>query len=98
MKALETVSEPLVVVGDFNVLPVGGAYKRMRERFQDAWEINGEAAGLSYPADKPAKRIDYIFYPKAVGLRVKRAWVVKTLASDHLPVIADLEINNRDDK
>ena len=99
MKALETVSEPLVVVGDFNVLPVGGAYKRMRERFQDAWEINGEAAGLSYPAVKPAKRIDYIFYPKAaVGLRVKRAWVVKTLASDHLPVIADLEINNRDDK
>ena len=95
LKALEDTNEPLIIVGDFNAVPVEGSYKLMRERFEDAWEINGEEGGLSYPAIKPAKRIDYIFYPKGFGLRVKRAWVVNTLASDHLPVIADMEINGR---
>ncbi len=93
LKALEALSDPLIVVGDFNDVPAGTSYKLMRTMFQDAWETNGESGGLSYPAIKPVKRIDYIFYPKAAEFRVKRAWVVETLASDHLPVIAELEIN-----
>ena len=92
MKALYDVKEPLIVVGDFNDLPTGSAYRLMRTRFDEAWEINGSEGGLSYPADKPKKRIDYIFYTKADGVKAKRAWVVDTLASDHRPVVADLEI------
>jgi endonuclease/exonuclease/phosphatase family metal-dependent hydrolase len=95
LKALEGINEPLIIVGDFNAVPTEGSYKLMRARFEDAWEINGEEGGLSYPAIKPAKRIDYIFYPKGFGFSVKRAWVVNTLASDHLPVIADMEIGGR---
>ncbi|HKC62561.1 MAG TPA: endonuclease/exonuclease/phosphatase family protein [Pyrinomonadaceae bacterium] len=94
MKALDEVKEPLIVVGDFNDLPTESAYKLMRTRFDEAWEINGSDSGLSYPADKPKKRIDYIFYTKADGVKVKRAWVVDTLASDHRPVVADLEIKS----
>ncbi|MDQ3821536.1 MAG: endonuclease/exonuclease/phosphatase family protein [Acidobacteriota bacterium] len=92
MKALDSIKEPLIVVGDFNDLPTESAYKLMRTRFDEAWEINGSEGGLSYPADKPRKRIDYIFFTKADGVRPKRAWVVDTLASDHRPVLADLEI------
>ncbi|HSK64878.1 MAG TPA: hypothetical protein VK893_13585 [Pyrinomonadaceae bacterium] len=44
---------------------------------------------VDYPADKPAKRIDHIFYSK--GVQAKKARVVETLASDHLPVVADVE-------
>jgi len=94
MKALDEIKEPLIVVGDFNDLPTGGAYKLMRNKFDEAWEINGSESGLSYPADKPKKRIDYIFYTKANGVKAKRAWVVDTLASDHRPVVADLEIKS----
>jgi len=47
---------------------------------------------LSYPADQPVKRIDYIFTRQSDRIRAKKVWVVNTLASDHLPVVADLEM------
>src|SRR3954466_4942863 len=61
LKALAEVKDPLIIVGDFNDVPAGSSSKLMRAHVQDAWEINGEAGGLSYPAIKPVKRIDYIF-------------------------------------
>ena len=90
---LQSVKGPLIVVGDFNDEPTGGAYKLMLPKFQDAW-INGKAkeAGLSYPADKPTKRIDYVFMRQSDRIRAKKAWVVETLASDHRPVVVELEV------
>lgn len=90
---LQSVKGPLIVVGDFNDEPTGGAYKLMLQTFQDGW-INGKAkeAGLSYPADKPTKRIDYIFTRQSDRIRAKKAWVVDTLASDHRPVVVELEL------
>lgn len=93
LSALEDVSGPLIVVGDFNDVPSGSAYKLMRGSFNDAWtEIKQNDEGFSYPADKPAKRIDYIFSRSSDGIRARRAWIVNTLASDHVPVVAELEI------
>ena len=93
LKALEEVKAPLIVVGDFNDLPVAAAYQLMNTHFRDAWtESHANGEGLSYPADKPAKRIDYIFYRTSDPVRARKAWTVNTLASDHLPVVAELEI------
>jgi len=93
LTALKDVKGPLIVVGDFNDVPAGGAYKLVSEQFADAWtESMSSDQGLSYPADKPAKRIDYIWFRRADRIRPKRAWIVSTLASDHVPVVADLEI------
>jgi endonuclease/exonuclease/phosphatase family metal-dependent hydrolase len=65
----------------------------MRDQFDDAWTENHPAGdGFSYPADKPTKRIDYIFTRKTDRIKAKRAWIVETLASDHVPVVAELEI------
>jgi endonuclease/exonuclease/phosphatase family metal-dependent hydrolase len=93
LKFLQDVKGPLIVVGDFNDDSFGGACKLMRERFNDAWSSakTGEA-GLSYPADKPTKRIDYIFTRKSDRIRATKAWIINSPASDHLPVVADLEI------
>lgn len=91
LKFLQNVKGPLIVVGDFNDETSGGAYKLMQKKFNDAWSVTNEL-GLSYPADKPAKRIDYIFTRKTDRVRALKAWTVNTLASDHLPVVADLEI------
>jgi endonuclease/exonuclease/phosphatase family metal-dependent hydrolase len=65
----------------------------MLKTFQDAW-ITGKAedAGLSYPADRPTKRIDYVFTRQSDRIRARKAWTVETLASDHLPVIVELEV------
>lgn len=93
LAALKEIKEPLIIVGDFNDLPTGQTYHLMRNPFADAWiDGRGSGEGFSYPADKPAKRIDYIFTRQGDGIRTKRAWVVNTLASDHIPVVADLEI------
>lgn len=84
---------PLIVVGDFNDEPTGSAYKLMMAGFEDAWLRSGaKGGGLSYPADQPVKRIDYILTRQSDRIRGKKAWVVNTLASDHLPIVADLEI------
>lgn len=89
---------PLILVGDFNVEPAGDSYKLVAAYFRDAWlenktfENKMNAAGFSYPADHPAKRIDYILFRPNAGVRARKAWTVDTQASDHVPVVADFEI------
>ena len=93
LAALRDVKGPLILVGDFNDVPAGEAYRLVRQQFGDAWiENHPNENGFSYPSDKPAKRIDYILWRSSDHLRTKRAWIPETLASDHVPVVADLEI------
>lgn len=92
LDALRDVKTPLVIAGDFNDPPTGDTYRAMLASFADVW-LEGRAAGdgLTYPSDKPAKRIDYIFANRE-SWRVKNARVVSTEASDHLPLVAELEM------
>ena len=93
LQALTGVSGPLIVAGDFNDEPGGTAYKLMRTQFDDGWlSSRAKSNGLTFPANKPVKRIDYIFSRLTDRIRVKKAWIVETLASDHLPVMAEIEI------
>ena len=93
LKFLEGVKGPLLVTGDLNDEAAGGAYQLILTKFQDAWPDSGNKVdGFSYPADKPVKRIDYVFYRKSDGVKAKKAWIVSTLASDHLPVMTEFEI------
>ena len=92
LKFLENVRGPLIVVGDWNDEPTGGAYKLMLTKFADSWlDSSAKGQGLSYPADKPVKRIDYIFYRTEDGLSAKKTWVVNTQGSDHVPVVTELD-------
>jgi endonuclease/exonuclease/phosphatase family metal-dependent hydrolase len=93
LRHLADVKGPMIVVGDLNDVPSGSAYQLMRTKFDDAWVTSRATGdGFSYPADKPAKRIDHIFYGK--GVRAKTARVIETLASDHVPVVAELEVTH----
>lgn len=92
LRVLGELSAPLIVVGDFNDEPTGKSYKLMTTRFEDVWAGRGtDDLGLTYPSGKPVKRIDYIFHSKEGGISTKRAWVPDTPASDHLPLVAELE-------
>jgi endonuclease/exonuclease/phosphatase family metal-dependent hydrolase len=86
LKALADVRGPLVVAGDFNEEPRGGACEMMlKAGFKDAW--TQDAAGLTYPADQPTKRIDYVYH-RGLGADVHAsAAVTDTLASDHRPLV-----------
>jgi len=92
LRFLTEVKGPLIIVADMNDEPTGDAYKMMVPNFDDAWVASrAKGEGFSFPADKPIKRIDYIFY-RAAELKAKRAEVVETLASDHVPVMAELQL------
>ena len=93
LAALRDVKGPLILVGDFNDVPAGEAYRLVRQQFGDAWiENHPNENGFSYPSDKPAKRLHDILWRSSDHLRTKRVWIPETLASDHVPVVADLEI------
>lgn len=99
LRALEGVEGPLVVTGDFNDEPEGSAYRLMlRSGFADAWaRVHGVAAaaegeGFTYPADKPSKRIDYVFYRDDGRTKAEAAAVGRTQASDHLPLSVVLSL------
>ena len=93
LKFLDGVKGTTIVVADLNDVPTGSAYKLMRTKFDDAWVTSGaKTDGFSYPADKPVKRIDHIFYRPGDRVRARKAWVIETLASDHIPVMVELEI------
>jgi endonuclease/exonuclease/phosphatase family metal-dependent hydrolase len=93
LEALPRTDSPLIVAGDFNEEPGGASYQLMLSRFADAWSAGGaEGNGLTYPADQPRKRIDYIFHAPREGTRARLARVVESLASDHRALVAEIEL------
>lgn len=81
--------EPVVLGGDLNEGPDGPASSWIADRYWDA----ARHAGPTFPAWEPRARIDYLFVSE--GITVERAWVGGdpfARLSDHLPVLADLEI------
>lgn len=98
LAALEGIRTPLIVAGDFNDEPSGDSYKLMTEKFADGWAESNKGSrsrGATYPADKPAKIIDYIFYGKGARTRTRGAKVIDTPASDHLPLVVNVEIEGK---
>ncbi|MFG6114844.1 endonuclease/exonuclease/phosphatase family protein [Halobacillus sp. MO56] len=80
-----------VLLGDMNATPDAPELSPLFERFTDAWSVVSDEPGYTYSALSPRKRIDYIFASDSI--EVKHAEVIDTLASDHLPVVADLTLN-----
>ena len=79
----------LVAGGDFNAEPTSAAYAQViAAGLKDAWKECGAGDGLTYPADRPVKRIDYLFL--AAGLRCSKAEVIDTTVSDHRPLLVTL--------
>ena len=77
---------PLAAGGDFNAEPSSAVVKRLiAAGLRDAWSECGRGDGLTYPADRPVKRIDYLFL--AGSLRCTAAEVIDTQISDHRPVM-----------
>lgn len=97
-----------VLTGDFNAPPDAPELAPLRERFVDAWEIAREHddrstavqgkwrfwqndEGGTFPAKHPTRRIDQVWV--SAGVQVAEARVLDAAgASDHLPVVVDLEI------
>jgi endonuclease/exonuclease/phosphatase family metal-dependent hydrolase len=91
---LRSCPEHLVVGADLNEGPEGGAARWISERLFDAFVAAGKGGAATFPAAAPTARIDYVFVSE--GLHVLAAWVAAPPAggpaSDHRPVMADVEV------
>ena len=94
---LAGIEEPVVVGIDANEGSDSPAVRWIGERFFDAYLRPDGRSDLTFPARLPVARIDYVFVSEA--LRPLRAWVgsnpAVVLASDHRPVIAELDVESR---
>jgi endonuclease/exonuclease/phosphatase family metal-dependent hydrolase len=106
LAALHT--EPMetgVIVGDFNTPPGASELDILRQHFTDAWQLaqaRSDRAGWrfwhrdhgdTFPAHGAHERIDQVWVSPGVG--VAGAHVLDAEgASDHLPVVVDLEVRS----
>ena len=83
---------PVIVAGDFNATPDSRVLSAAAEFLTST--IEGEtAAGGTYPADQPERRIDHILSDGRSGLRLTECRVLlEPVASDHRPVLAVFEL------
>lgn len=83
---------PAILCGDFNAPPQSPSHKAVTEQMADCWPLCGEGPGFTIPVQFPAARIDYVFIEKDSPLKPKKAWVPRSTASDHLPVVVEFEL------
>ncbi|MDO5646027.1 MAG: endonuclease/exonuclease/phosphatase family protein [Dermabacter sp.] len=94
---------PAVLVGDLNAPAAHPLdYREFTGEFTDAWAARPgrrmpvlsallrRLSGPTHPARRPFRRIDYVL--ASPEIRVRSMHVVDSDASDHLPVVADLEL------
>jgi endonuclease/exonuclease/phosphatase family metal-dependent hydrolase len=88
-------SRPAVVVGDLNAEPDAPELQGLFEVFTDVFAALGQDDAYTFtpdgaPVEDAGLRIDYVLVSEDV--RPRAAHVVRTSASDHLPIVADLAI------
>jgi endonuclease/exonuclease/phosphatase family metal-dependent hydrolase len=84
---------PKVLVGDFNAHPDSHEISRVLEQFDHAFAVAGTGNGYTSPPDAPEETIDYIF--ASPDIQVLSAEVLTSLASDHLPTVAEIDLGPR---
>jgi endonuclease/exonuclease/phosphatase family metal-dependent hydrolase len=84
-----------VIGGDLNALPEDPGPSSLAGSASDCWDAVGEGSGATFPSHAPTARIDYLFAGRA--FRPLRAWTAGGTASDHLMVVAELELTESEE-
>jgi endonuclease/exonuclease/phosphatase family metal-dependent hydrolase len=86
--------DAVTLVGDFNMQPQSRNYRRLTGRLRDAHRSRNRHYQATFPARFPTLRIDYAFV--GLAIHVRHVETIRTplarIASDHLPLIVDLDI------
>ena len=84
---------PTILAGDMNAAPDSEPIQELLSRWSNA---SDEPASPTAPSKKPTSRIDYVFYRPESMFRLSHAEVIaESVASDHRPVLAVLEMRVR---
>ncbi len=94
VQIIDQTDTPLILMGDFNCTPDDPVLIPLYERLTDT--NNGQLAPHTWPAnpenhkDEASLKIDYIFTSE--GIKILSVNVIETAASDHKPMICEIEI------
>jgi len=89
-KAMLRSPYPLLVVGDFNAIPIGITYQCLRLGMRDCFlETSRGRLGLTYHHDWWGVRIDYVLC--SYHLLPYKCVIDHTTASDHYPMVVSIE-------
>jgi endonuclease/exonuclease/phosphatase family metal-dependent hydrolase len=83
-------SLPVILCGDFNEGPGSRTYNRLNEFLSDTWKQVGIGSGFTFASSGLWERIDYIWISKKV--HPIKAWIPRSNASDHLPIVAEFSL------
>jgi endonuclease/exonuclease/phosphatase (EEP) superfamily protein YafD len=98
------VTQPLILAGDFNLAAGSRPYRSFPASWRDAYAERGWGFGHTFPThyrlwwskisiSVPLIRIDYVLSsPEITPLRARVAWID---GSDHLPLLAELQLPPR---
>jgi endonuclease/exonuclease/phosphatase family metal-dependent hydrolase len=100
MNSAQTINELIrkrgdqlaIIAGDFNATPESAPIHEFAKEWKIAGSDGADAKGiLTFPADKPDRRIDYVMYRPANKWKVVEVRVLdEAVASDHRPVLTVL--------
>lgn len=90
VEIVKTLTLPVVLAGDWNARPESETISILTKTFTPTCITN---CPNTFPATKPDRTLDYIMFTPADKFKTKNLRIVnETYASDHLPVIAELEL------
>ncbi|AKL95796.1 endonuclease/exonuclease/phosphatase [Clostridium aceticum] len=89
-KYMDTISDDVILVGDFNAKPKSKEIQLISKRLIDAAYATGKDEEPTFDLPVLSARIDYIFTHK--NLRPLKYDVIKSRASDHYPITATIKI------
>jgi len=92
----QPLTAPVIFCGDFNAGRMSPVYRGLSRRLIDVQKVlmNPDRAKATFPSRRPLLRLDHIFVSRnfrILNVKVPRSRATQ-LASDHLPIYADLEL------
>lgn len=93
--ACDAFTAPAVLLGDFNATPFSATYRMLQTVMRDAQGGRPSAPTATFPSRFPFMRIDHVFLAGAIEVsQVRSPFDARArVASDHLPLVVDLEIS-----
>ncbi len=92
LKTVRTLVRPhrFILMGDLNLTPDAPIISSLSDLLQDTGKYLRHEQSLSFPSDKPDRKIDYIFVTS--DILVKDAEILSLTVSDHRPYKCSLEL------
>jgi endonuclease/exonuclease/phosphatase family metal-dependent hydrolase len=90
----EELNHPVVLMGDFNDRPLSVVHSQLRRHFSDAFRAAGCTSAATFRFGPLGLKLDHIYVSREVQVRScgVRTTGAASLASDHYPLIAEIEL------